>query len=56
VRGGVNGSLPDLMFPADRSWLVSGLWDDDWCSVGGSPQLVEALTREPLVNARRVEP
>jgi len=27
------GVLPDLMFPADRSWLVSTLWDDDWtCS------------------------
>jgi hypothetical protein len=22
------GVLPDLIFPADRSWLVSTLWDD----------------------------
>ena len=24
------GVLPNLMFPADRSWLISTLWDDDW--------------------------
>src|SRR5882757_6664071 len=28
-------SLPDVMFPADRSWLVTTLWDDDWTCVGG---------------------
>jgi hypothetical protein len=21
---------PDLLFPDDRSWLMSRLWDDDW--------------------------
>jgi hypothetical protein len=26
------GALPDLMFPADRSWLLSTMWDDDWTS------------------------
>jgi hypothetical protein len=31
--------LPDLMFPADRSWLVSTLWDDDWSCIGGPPHL-----------------
>lgn len=29
------GALPNLMFPADRSWLVSTLWDDDWTCIGG---------------------
>lgn len=24
-----NWALPDLMFPQDRSWLVSTMWDDD---------------------------
>jgi hypothetical protein len=24
------GAMPDLIFPADRSWLLSRLWDDDW--------------------------
>lgn len=56
MRGGINGSLPDLFFPSDRSWLVSGLWDDAWCCVGGPELLIDALTREPLVNARRVQP
>lgn len=56
MRGGMHGALPDLFFPADRSWLVSALWDDTWCCIGGSELLIEALTREPLANARRVQP
>ena len=36
-RAVLQGALPDLMFPADRSWLVSTLWDDDRTCVGGVP-------------------
>lgn len=36
-------ALPELMFPADRSWLVSSLWDDAWATVGGSTDLISAL-------------
>ncbi|HEY0697812.1 MAG TPA: hypothetical protein VGD43_08380 [Micromonospora sp.] len=50
------GSLPDLFFPADRSWLVSALWDDTWTCVGGPVSLIDALQRNPLTNARRVHP
>ena len=35
------GDLPNLMFPADRSWLVSTLWDDDWTCIGGPAGLVD---------------
>jgi hypothetical protein len=55
MRSGT-GALPDLFFPADRSWLVSALWDDTWACVGGSTGLIEALRRDPLVNARAVQP
>jgi hypothetical protein len=50
------GALPDLMFPSDRSWLVSTLWDDDWTCVGGSAALVQAFLRHPDLRrrARRV--
>ena len=34
------GVLPHLMFPADRSWLFSTLWDDDWSCLGGPAGLV----------------
>jgi hypothetical protein len=54
MRG--DGSLPDLFFPADRSWLVSALWDDLWTDVGGSAALVAALHRHPLVSAHPVGP
>jgi hypothetical protein len=48
------GALPNLMFPADRSWLVSTLWDDDWTCIGGPAQLVEKFLRHPDLQARRV--
>ncbi|MEV4533421.1 hypothetical protein AB0J82_06270 [Asanoa sp. NPDC049518] len=54
MRG--DGSLPDLFFPMDRSWLVSALWDDGWTDLGGPAPLITALCREPLVNARPVGP
>jgi hypothetical protein len=49
-------ALPDLMFPKDRSWLVSTLWDDDWTSIGGSEQLVSSVLAHPVLGprARRV--
>ncbi len=50
------GSLPDLFFPADRSWLVSALWDDSWTCIGGPADLIDTLQQNPLVNARRVQP
>jgi hypothetical protein len=48
--------LPELIFPADRSWLVSTLWDDDWSYVGGSRQLITALLAHVDVEAREVLP
>ena len=54
MRG--EGSLPDLFFPADRSWFVSALWDDLWTDIGGTAALIGALHRNPLVNARPVGP
>jgi len=46
------GILPDLMFPADRSWLLSTLWDDDWSCLGGPQELVDAFLEDPRVGAR----
>jgi hypothetical protein len=43
ARRSAKGVLPDLTFPADRSWLVSTLWDDDWTCIGGSKNLVGAF-------------
>ncbi|MGH2893916.1 MAG: hypothetical protein ACRDPM_11735 [Solirubrobacteraceae bacterium] len=51
-----NWTLPELMFPADRSWLVSTMWDDAWSSIGGSRQLVDGFVSEATLGprARRV--
>lgn len=46
------GVLPDLMFPADRSWLFSTLWDDDWTCIGGSRGLVDAFLAHPDLRER----
>lgn len=48
------GVLPNVMFPADRSWLVSTLWDDDWTCIGGSAGLVDRFVRHPDLRARPV--
>ena len=47
--------LPDLMFPADRSWLISTLWDDDWTCIGGSRGLVDAFLAHPDLRHRARE-
>jgi hypothetical protein len=51
---GWRAELPDLIFPEDRSWLVSTLWDDSWMCVGGSQELVDALLGDPRLQARQV--
>jgi hypothetical protein len=48
------GALPNLMFPADHSWLLSTLWDDDWTCVGGPAGLVYRFLRHPDLAARPV--
>jgi hypothetical protein len=47
-------ALPEVMFPLDRSWLVSTLWDDDWTCIGGPASLVEAILEHPHLEARTV--
>lgn len=49
------GVLPDLMFPADRSWLASTLWDDYYTCIGGSRALVEAFLAHPDLRHRALE-
>ena len=53
---GSYGALPNVMFPADRSWLVSTLWDDDWSCIGGPAGLVGRFLRHPDLQARPVMP
>jgi hypothetical protein len=48
------GVLPDVLFPADRSWLVSTLWDDDWTCAGGPAGLVTGFCRHRNLRARPV--
>lgn len=51
-----HGTLPDLVFPQDRSWLLTALWDDAWTCLGGPAVMVEDLVRDPAAGARRVQP
>ena len=44
--------LPELVFPADRCWLVSTLWDYNWTCVGGPVSLVDALLNHPDLRSR----
>lgn len=49
-----HGRGPDLIFPTDRSWLMSWLWDDDWYCVGGSRDLIDSFLNLPDLDVRRV--
>jgi hypothetical protein len=49
-------ALPDLIFPADRSWLISRLCDDEWTCLGGSARLVAGFLACPDLQARPVQP
>ena len=45
---------PDIVFPADCSWLLSRLWDDDWRCLGGPSELLDRLVSDGQLDARRV--
>jgi hypothetical protein len=49
--------LPEVIFPEDRSWLVSFLWDDGWACIGGPQALINDVLDDPVLapNARRVD-
>jgi hypothetical protein len=49
-----HGPGPDLIFPTDRSWLMSWLWDDDWRCLGGSQELITAFLAHPELDVQRV--
>jgi hypothetical protein len=49
---GFSWTLPELMFPADRSWLLSTMWDDGWTSIGGSQQLVNGFLNDATLGPR----
>lgn len=51
-----SSELPDLMFPHDRSWLVSTLWDDNFACIGGPTMLISDLLADRTLggHVRRV--
>jgi hypothetical protein len=56
---GWSTAIPDLIFPADRSWLLTTLWDDDWSCTRGkrtageqSPQTCAARPTHPGSDGR----
>ena len=51
-----HSALPELLFPRDRSWLVTTMWDDDWRCVGGPAAVVQAVLGHPDLRARAVTP
>lgn len=52
----LRGPIPDVIFPEDRAWLLSRLWDDDWRCLGGSALLVSRFVEEARLQVRQVDP
>jgi hypothetical protein len=50
------GVMPDLVFPADPSWLLCRLWDEDWRCLGGPHSLIRSVIDHPRLEARTVRP
>lgn len=48
-------TLPDLIFPNERTWLISTLWDDDWRCVGGPEPLIQDLVASQHLETRVVD-
>ena len=48
--------LPELIWPLDRAWFTSELWDDDWRCVGGPAALIDDVLADDRLSARRVLP
>jgi len=48
--------LPNLIWPADHSWLVASEVDFDSTLVGGSAALIEVIVASSALEARQVEP
>jgi hypothetical protein len=53
-RSSLRAPGPDLVFPANRAWLLSRLWDDDWRCLGGPTNLVDSFLRESTLEVRSV--
>lgn len=47
---------PNLIWPADRSWLVASEVDFDSTLVGGSIKLIEAIVESPELEAYQIRP
>lgn len=47
---------PNLIWSADRSWLVASEVDFDSTLIGGSAELIEAIVGSPEIESFRVEP
>lgn len=56
IGGGPDQYVPNLIWPADHSWLVASEVDVDSTLVGGGAELVEAIVSSPKLEAWRVEP
>jgi hypothetical protein len=53
---GARRDVPNLIWPADRSWFVVSEVDFDSTLVGGSAELIKAIVESPALEAWQVEP
>lgn len=48
---GIERRGPQWWWPQDRSWFVGSEIDHPWSYIAGSNQLIEAVTRDPRIEA-----
>ena len=56
LRGYPSFVSPNLWWPEDRNWCVATEVDYPWTYVGGSRALISLLCKEPIIDAKVVNP
>ena len=54
--GGFGGPTPNLLWPADRAWLLASEIDFDSTLIGGSQTLIDAVVADPALESAEVGP
>jgi hypothetical protein len=55
-REGDHRQVPDLWWPADRSWCLATDPDFQWLYVGGTSEYIEEITSSTEIEALRTTP
>jgi hypothetical protein len=54
IRSGLDGLIPEIIYPEDRSWLLSGMWDDAFICLGCDESVLNTLRNHEEISVDEV--